>query len=236
MWNAVLDESQAGIKTAGRNINNLRYADDTTLIAESEEKLKSLLMSAKEQSENADLKLNIQETKIVAFSPVTSWQIGGEKVETVTDFLFLGSKITVDSDCSREIKRWLLLGRKAMTNLNRDITLPTKMLCQSKLWFSSSHIWMWELDRIESWVPKNRCFLIVVLEKTLESSWTAWRSNQSILKEINPDYSLEGLMLKLKLLYLGHPMQTADSLEKALMAGKDWWQKEKGEAEVEMIR
>ena len=135
MRNAGLDGSQAGIKIAGRSISNLRYADDTTLIAESEKELKSLLMSVKEQSEKADLKLNIQKTKIMAFSPVTSGQIGREKVETVTDFLFLGSKITVDSDCSHEIKRCLLLGRKVMTNLNRDITLPTKMLCQSKLWF-----------------------------------------------------------------------------------------------------
>ena len=125
-------ETQAGIQTAGRNINNLRYADDTTLIAESEEELKSLLMKVKEENEKAGLKLNIQKMKIMASSPITTWQIDGETMGTVTDFIFLASKITLDSDCSREIKRHLLLGRKAMTNLDsilksRDITLPTKV-------------------------------------------------------------------------------------------------------------
>ena len=132
MQNARLDEAQAGIKTAGRNINNLRYTDDTTLMAESEEELKSFLMKVKEESEKAGLKLNIQKTKIMASGPITSWQIEGETMETVTDFIFLGSKITADDDCSHEIKRHLLLGRKAMTNLDcviksRDITLPTKV-------------------------------------------------------------------------------------------------------------
>ena len=132
MWNAGLDEAQAGIKIAERNINNSRYADDSTLIAESEEKLKSLLMKMKEESEKVDLKLNIQKTKIMASGPITSWQIDGETMETVTDFIFLGSRITVDGGCSHEIKRRLLLGRKAMTNLDsilksRDITLPTKV-------------------------------------------------------------------------------------------------------------
>ena len=132
MRNARLDEPQAGIKIARRNINNLRYADDTTLIAESEEELKSLLMKVKEESEKVGLKLNIQETKIIASSPITSWQIDGETVETVTDFILGGSKITADGDCSHEIKRHLLLGRKAMTNLDsilksRDIILPTKV-------------------------------------------------------------------------------------------------------------
>ena len=132
MRNARLDEAQAGIKTAGRNINNLRYADDTTLMAESEEELKSLLMKVKEESEKAGLKLNNQKTKILASDPITSWQTDGETMETVTVFIFLGSKITMDGDCSHEIKRCLLLGRKAMTNLNstlksRDLTLPTKV-------------------------------------------------------------------------------------------------------------
>ena len=132
MRNAGLDEAQAGIKIAGRNINNFRYADDTTLTAESEEELKSLLMKVKEESEKAGLKVSFQKTKIVASSPITSWQIEEEKVETVTDFIFLGFKITADSDCSYEIKRCLLLGRKAMNNLDsilksRDITLPTKV-------------------------------------------------------------------------------------------------------------
>ena len=132
MQNARLDEAQTGIKISRRNINNLRYADDSTLMAESEEELKSLLMKVKEESEKVGLKLNIQKTKIMASGPITSWQIDGETMETVADFLFLGSKITADGDCSHEIKRCLLLGRKAMTNLDsilksRDITLPTKI-------------------------------------------------------------------------------------------------------------
>ena len=130
MRNARLDEAQAGIKIARRNISNLRYADDTTVMAESEEELKSLLTSVKEESEKSGLKLNIQKTKIMASSPITSWQIDGETMGTVRDFIFLGSKITADGDCSHEIKRCLLLGRKTMTILDsilksRDITLPT---------------------------------------------------------------------------------------------------------------
>ena len=132
MWNAGLDEAQAGIKIAGRNISNLRYADDTSLMAESEEELKSLLMKVKEESEKVGLKLNIQKTKIIASGPITSWEIDGETVETVRDFIFGGSKITAGGDCSHEIKRHLLLGSKIMTNLDsifksRDITLPTKV-------------------------------------------------------------------------------------------------------------
>ena len=132
MRNARLDEAQAGIKIAGRKINNLRHADDITLMAESEEELKSLLMKVKEESEKVGLKLNIQKTKIMTSSPITSWRIDGETMETVTDFIFLGSKITADGDCSHEIKRHLLLGRKTMTCLDsilksRDITLPTKV-------------------------------------------------------------------------------------------------------------
>ena len=132
MRNAGLEEAQAGIKIAGRNINNLGYADDTTLIAESEEDLKSLLMKVKEESEKVGLKLNIQKMRIMASGPITSWEIDGETVETVSDFIFWGSKITADGDCSHKIKRRLLLGRKVMTNLDsifksRDITLPTKV-------------------------------------------------------------------------------------------------------------
>ena len=132
MRNAGQDETQAGIKTARRNINNVRYADNTTLMTESEEELKSLLMKVKEESEKVGLKLNIEKTKIMAYSPITSWQINGETVETVSDFIFLGSKITADGVCSHEIKRCLLLGRKVMTNLDsifksRDVTLPTKV-------------------------------------------------------------------------------------------------------------
>ena len=140
MRNAGLEEAQAGIKIAGRNTNNLRYADDTTLMAESEEELKSLLMKVKKESEKVVLKLNIQKTKIMASGPITSWQIDGETVETVADFIFLGSKITGDGDCSHEIKRCLLLGRKVMTNLDsilksKDITLPTKARLVKAMFF-----------------------------------------------------------------------------------------------------
>ena len=139
MRNARLEEAQAGIKIARRTNNNFRYADDITLMAESEEKLKNLLSKAKEESEKVGLKLNIQKTKIMASGPITSWEIDGETVETVTDFIFLGSKLTADCDCSHEIKRHLLLGRKSMTNLDsilksRDITLPSKVHLV-KLWF-----------------------------------------------------------------------------------------------------
>ena len=174
MRNAGLEETQAGIKIAGRHINNLRYADDTTFIAECEEELKSLLMKVNEESEKAGLKLNIQKMKIVAFGPITSWEIDGETVETVSDFIFLGSKITADGDCSHEIKRRLLLGRKVMTNLDRifkskDITLPTKGPSSQGYGFSCGHVWMWELECEEGWAPKNWWFWTVVLEKTLES-------------------------------------------------------------------
>ena len=147
MRNAGLEEAQAGIKIAGRNINNLRYADDTTLMVESKEELKSLLMKVKEESEKVGLKLNIQKTKIMASGPITSWQIDGETVETVSDFILGGSKITADGDCSHEIKRSLLIGRKIMTNLDgilksRDITLPTKVRLSQGYGFSSGHVWM----------------------------------------------------------------------------------------------
>ena len=139
MRNAGLDEAQAGIKIAGRNIHNLKYADDTTLIAESKEELKSLLMKVKEESEKAGFKLNIQKTKIMASVPITSWQIDGETVETVTGFIFLGSKFTANGDCSHEIKRRLLLGRKVMTNLDSILKAETILYqqrsVQSKLWF-----------------------------------------------------------------------------------------------------
>ena len=148
-----MDAAQAGVKIAGRHINNLRYADDTTLTAEREEELKSLLMKVKEVSENVGLKLNIQKMKIMASGPITSWQIDGETMKTVTDFIFLDSKITANGDCSHEIKRCLLLGRKAMTHLDsilksRDVTLPTKV--QQSYSFSSSYVWMSELDHKES--------------------------------------------------------------------------------------
>ena len=149
MWNVGLDQAQAGIKIVRRNINNLRYADDTTFMAENEEELKSLLMKVKEESEKVGLKLNILKTKIMASGPITSWQIDGETVETVSDFIFWGSKITADGDCSHEIKRCLLLGRKVMTNRDsilksKDITLSTKVPSSQGYGFSSGHVWMWE--------------------------------------------------------------------------------------------
>ena len=154
MRNAGLEETQAGIKIAGRNINNLRYADDSTLMAESKEELKSLLMKVKVGSENVGLKLNIQKTKIMASGPITSWEIDGETVEAVSDFIFLGSKITVDGDCSHEIKRHLLLGRKVMTNLhsilkNRDITLSTKV------WIIKTMVFPVVMYGCESWTVKK---------------------------------------------------------------------------------
>ena len=154
MRNAGLEEAPAGIKTAGRNINNLRYADDTTLMAESEEELKSLLMKVKEESEKVGLQLNIHKTKIMASGPITAWEIDGETVETMVDFIFLGSKITVDGDCSHEIKRHLLLGRKVMTNLesilkSRDITLPTKVLLVKAMVFPVV------MYGCESWIIKK---------------------------------------------------------------------------------
>ena len=200
--NAGQDEAQAGIKIAGRNMNNLGYADDITM-AESEE-LNSLLMKVKEETEKVGLKLNIQKTKIMSSGPVTSWQIDGETVETWADFILEGSKITADGDCSHEIKRHLLLGRKVMTNLDsilksRDITLPTKVRLIKAMVFPVV------MYGCESWtIKKGECRRIDAFElwcwrRLLRVPWTARRSNQSILKEIGPGCSLEGLMLKLKL-------------------------------------
>src|SRR5574337_106427 len=221
MRNAGLEETQAGIKIARRNINNLRYADDTTLMAESEEELKSLLMKMKEESERVGLKLNIQKMEITASGPITSWEIDGETVETVSEFIFLGSKITAYGYCSHEIKRRLIIGRKVMTNLDsifksRDITLPTKVLLVKAMVFPVV------MYGCESWtVKKAECQRIDAFELwcwrgLLRVPWTARRSNQSILKEINPEYSLEELMRKLKLQYFGLRIQRADSLEKPL--------------------
>ena len=160
-------------------------------------------MRVKEDSEKAGLKLNIQKMKIMASSPITSWQIDGEKVKTVIYFIFLGSRITVDGDWSHEIKRCLLLGRKIMTNLDSILKIrhyfANKGLSSQGYGFSSSHVWMWELDCEESWVPKNWCFELWCWRRLLRVPWTARRSNQSILTEISPGCSSEGLMLKLKL-------------------------------------
>ena len=228
-----LEEAQAGIKIAGRNINNLRYADDTTLMAESEEELKSLLMKVKEESEKVGVKLNIQKTKIMASGPITSWEIDGETVETVSDFIFLGSKITADGECSHEIKRRLLLGRKVMTNLgsifkSRDITLPTKV-CLVK-----AMVFLVVMYGCESWTVKiaecrrTDAFELWCWRRLLTVPWTARRSNQSTLKEISPGCSLEGLMLKLKLQYFDHLMQRADPSEKTLMLGGIGGRRRKG--------
>ena len=202
---------KAGIKIAGRSINNLRYADDTTLMTESEEELKGLLMKMKEESEKVGLKLNIQKMKIMASSPITSWQIDGETVETVTDFIFLGSKITADGDCSHEIKRCLLLGRKVMTNLDtilksKDINLSTKVLLVKAMVFPVVMYGCesWTIKKAEC--PRIDAFELWCWRRLLKVPWTARRSNQSILKEISPGCSLEGMMLKLKLQYFGHLM------------------------------
>ena len=178
MQNARLDEAQAGIKIAGRNINNLKYADDTTLMAESEEELKSFMMRIKEEREKADLKLNIQKIKIMASGRITSWLIDGEKVDTVTDFIFLGSKITADGDCIHEIQRHLLLGRKAMTNLNRvlkirDITLPTKIFIAKAMVFPVVMYGCecWTLKRAEC--RRIGAFELWCWRKLLSVPWTS---------------------------------------------------------------
>ena len=219
----IMRNAQAGITIAERNINNLRYADDTTLMAESEEELKSLLMKVKEESEKAGLKLNIQKTKFVASGPITSWQIDGE---TVADFIFLGSRITADGDCSHEMKRRLLFGRKVITNLesilkSRDITLPTTVHLVKTMVFPvvTYGCESWTIKRAEC--RRIEAFQLWCWRRLLRVPWTARRSNQSVLKEIRPECSLEGLMLKLKLQYFGHLMRRSDSLEKIPDAGKD---------------
>ena len=195
MRTAGLDEAQAGIKIARRNISNLRYADDTTLMAEGKEELKILLMRVKEESEKVGLKVRIQKTKIMASGPITSWQIDGE---TVRDFVFLGSKITAGGECSHEIKRRLLLGRKVMTNLDsilksRDINLPTKVHLVKAMVFPVV------MYGCESWtIKKAERQRIDAFElcwrRLLSIPWTARKCNQSILNEISPEYSLEGLI------------------------------------------
>ena len=206
-----MDESQAGIKIAWRNIKTLRYADDSTQMAESKEELESFLMRVKEESEKAGLKLNCHKTKIVAIGSIPSWQIEGEKLEARADFIFLVSKITADSDCSHEIKRHLLLGWKAMANLDsvlksQDITFLT-MVCEVK-----AMIFPVVMYGYDSWTIKKAehqridAFELWCWRRLLRVPWTARRSNQSILKEMSPEYSLERLMLKLKLQYFGHLM------------------------------
>ena len=206
-------------------------------MAESKEELKSLLMKVKEKSGKVGLKLNMQKTKIMASGPITSWEIDGETVEIVSDFILGGSKITADGDCSHEIKRRLLLGRKVMTNLDsilksRDITLPTKVHLVITTVFPIV------MYGCESWTIKKAehrridAFELWCWRRLLRVPWTARRSNQSILKEISPGCSFEGLMLKLKLQYFGYLMRRADSFEKTLMLGKIEGRRRRGQHEM----
>ena len=221
MRNGWLDEAQAGIKIAGRNINNLRYADDNTLMAESKEKLKSLLMKVKEENEKVDWKLNIQKTKIRATGPITSWWIDGE---TVTDFIWGGSKSLQMVIAAMTLKDTCCLEEKAMTNLDsilkiRDITSPTKVCLVKAMVFPVV------MYGCESWIVKKAerrridAFELWCWRRLLRVPWTARRSKQSTRKEMSPGCSLEGLMLKLKPQYFGHLMQRVGSLEKTLMLG-----------------
>ena len=201
-------------------------------MAESKEELKSLLIKVKEESEQVGLKLSIQKAKIMASGPITLWQIDGETVETVTDFIFLGSKITADGGCRHDIKRCLLLGRKAMTNLDnvlksRDITLPTNVCLVKAMVFPvvMYECESWTIKKAEPWRIDD--FELWCWRRLLRVPWTA-RSNKSILKEINAKYSLEGLMLKLKFQYFGHLIWRTDSLEKTLMLGKTEDRKRRG--------
>ena len=238
MWNAMLVEAQAGIKFVGRNISNHRYADVITLMAESEEELKSLL-KVKEESEKVGLKLNIQKTKVMASGPITSWQIDEETLETVASFILGGSKITADGDCSHEIKRHLLIGRKTMTNLDSilkswGITLPTKV-CLVKAMVSPVHIWMWELNYKESWVSKNRCFWTVVLEKTLESPL-----NSKKIKLVNPKGNQSWIVFGKTDAEAETPILWPPDAKNWLFgndpdAGTDWRQEKKQTTEDEMI-
>ena len=239
MRNAGLEEAQAGIKIARRNINNFRYADDTTLMAESEEELKSLLMKMKWESEKVGLKLNIHKTKIMASGPIISWEIDGETVEIVADFILGGSKITADGGCSHEIKRRLLLGRKVMTSLDSILKsrhyFANKGLSSQGYGFSSSHVWMWELDYKESWAPKNWCFWTVVLAKTLESPLDC--------KEIQPVHPKGDQSW----VYIGRtdvegetPILWPPDVKNWLIgkdpdAGRDWGQEEKGRQKMRWL-
>ena len=247
MWNSGLDETQAGIKFARRSISNIRYRDDTTFKAEIKE-IKRVL-KAKEENEKVGLKLNIQKTKIMASGPSTSWQIDGETVETVADFTFLGSKMTADDDCSYEIKRCLLLGRKVMTNLDsiwksRDITLSTKVHLvnngpssqqRSIYGFSSSHVWMWKLDYKESWALKNWRFWTVVLETTLKSPL-----DHKEIQPVHPKGNQYWIFIRRTDAEAETPMLWPPDAKNCLIgkdsdAGKDGKQEEKGTTEDEMV-
>ena len=228
-WNAGLEEAQAGIKIAGRNINNLRYADDTTLTAESEEELRSLLMKVKE-SETAFLKLNVQKTKIRASGPITSWQIDGENVETVSDFIFLGLQNHCGWWLQPQNQKTLALWKKSYDQPRQHIKkprhLPTKVRLVKAMVFPAVMYGResWTIKKAEH--QRTDAFKLWCWRRLLRVPWTAKRWNQSILKEINPEYSLKGLVLKLKLQYFGHLIQKANS-GKDSDAGKVWGQEEK---------
>ena len=236
MQNHGLDEAQAGIKIVRRNISNLRYADDTTLKTEIKKDLKNFLMKVKEESEKAGLKLNIQKTKVITSCPIISWQIHGGKNGNSKRLYFL----QLQNHCKWWLQPW---NKKMLAPWKKSYDQPRQHIKRQRHYFvykgptsqsygfSSSHVWMWELDHKENWAPKNWCFWTVVLEKIIESPWTAKRSNQSILKEISPEYSLEGLILKLKLQYFGHHWL----FRKDTDAGKDWRREEKGMTEDEMV-
>ena len=209
-------------------------------MAESEEEQKSPLIKVKEESEKAGLKLNIQKTKIMASGPIIAWEIDGENVETVSDLIFLGSKINVDGDSSCEIKRHLLLGRKAVTNLDnilkhRDITLPTKVHLVKAMVFPVVMYGYesWIIEKVEH--PRINTSELWCWRRLLRVPWKARRSNQSILKEINPEYSLEGWMLKLKLQYFGHLIRRADTLKKILVLGKIEGKRKRGQQRMRLL-
>ena len=226
MWSARLDEAQAGIKTVGNNISNLRFADDTTLMAESEKELKSLLMKVKEESEKVGLKLYIQKSRTMASSPITSWQIDWETMDTVRHFILGSSKITVDGDCSYEIKRCLLLGKKKSYDQHRQHIKEQRHYFTSKgpssqgYDFSSSHVWMWELDYKENWMLKNCCFWTMVLEKTLESPLDCKE-----IQPVHPKGDQSWIFIgrtdaEAETPIRGHLMWGTDWFEKTLMLGK----------------
>ena len=238
MWNVGLDEAQAGNKIAGKNINNLKYAHDTTFMAKSEE-LKSLLMKVKEKSEKVGLKLSIQKTKIMASGPITSWQINGGTMETVSDFIFGGSKITADGDYSHEIKR-LAPWKKSYDQSRQYIKkqrhhFANKVPSSQSYGFSSSHVGIWELDYKEIWAPKNWCFWTVVLEKTLESSLDC-KEIQPVHSKGNQSWIFIGRTdAEPETPVLWPPDAKSWLIEKDPDDGKDWRQEEKGTTEDEMV-
>ena len=239
MRNAGLDEAQAGIKTAGRNISNLRNANDTTLTAESEEELKSLLMKVKEDREKAVLKLNIQKMKIMASGPITSWQMDGGNMETVTDFIFLVSKMNVDGDCSHEIKKSHVPLKNSYDQPRRCIRkqryhFANKSPYSQSYGFSSSQVWMWELD-YKGWGPKNWCFWTVVLEKTLEGPLDC-KGIQPVHPKGNQSWIFIGRTGAETEAPIFWPPDVKNWLiRKDPDSGKDWGQEEKGATEDEMV-